>query len=118
MTGRARPGEISSCVLRIDELVLHGFHGVDRHAVAGAIARELGRLLGEAQAQRALMARDQRARDHRLDAGSFIVTSGATPDAVGVQVARAIHRGLEGPRASAQVSPWPARASSASGGTT
>jgi hypothetical protein len=117
MTGRARPAEISSCVLRIDELVLHGFHGIDRYAVAGAIERELGRLLGEAGTQRALLAREQPARDGRLDAGSFVVAAGATPDAVGVQVARAIHRSLEGTRANARVNPSPSRDPSVPGGT-
>jgi hypothetical protein len=117
MTGR-RPSDAPSCVLRIDELVLHGFHGVDRYAIAGAIERELGRLLGEAGTQRALLARGQPASEDRLNAGSFVVTADATPDAVGVQVARAIHRGLEGTRANAQINPSPSRVPPASGRAT
>jgi hypothetical protein len=117
MTGRPRSANMSSCVLRIDELVLHGFHGVDRHAIAGAIERELGRLLGEVGAQQALRGREPRSGDYRLDAGAFVVPADATPHAVGVQVARAIHRGLEGPRARAPAGPSPARGTSATGGS-
>jgi hypothetical protein len=116
MTGRTRSSDAPTCVLRIEELVLQGFQAVDRHAIADAIAGELGRLLGEAGTLKALRGRDLRGGDHRLDAGAFVVPSEATPHAVGIQVARAIHRGLEGPRASASAGPSPARDSSASGG--
>jgi hypothetical protein len=95
MVDRVRHAAGPSCVLRIDELVLHGFERVDRYALAGAIERELGRLLGESGAQQALFAREKSIGDHRLDAGSFTVPSDATPGAVGLQVARAIFCGLE-----------------------
>jgi hypothetical protein len=94
MTRRPIPAAIESCVFRIEELVLHGFHGADRHAIAGAMERELGRLLGEAGSQQALLARERTIGDHRLDAGSFAVPADATPGAIGIEVARAIHRSL------------------------
>ena len=117
MTGRARPFDTPSCVLRIDELVLHGFQAGDRDAIADAVTHELGRLLGEAGTEQALRLRETRGVDHRLDAGSFVVPSDATPHAVGVQVARAIHRGLETPRSHAERGLPPARGPSAPGGT-
>jgi hypothetical protein len=116
MTGRARPSDAAPCVLRIDELVLHGFPAVDRHAIADAITQELGRLLGEAGAQQALRGREPRSSDYRLDAGAFVVPADATSHAVGVQVARAIHRGLEGSRACASAGSSPARGPTAAGG--
>jgi hypothetical protein len=106
MAGDRTPfNDSPSCVLRIEELVLHGFQGVDRHGLAGAIERELGRLLGETGALQALRSPDGATPVHRLDAGSFAVATDATPDAVGVQVARAIHRGLEAPRSRGPVHP-------------
>jgi len=118
MSGQARPSDSPSCALRIDELVLHGFQTVDRYAIADAIAHELGRLLGEAGVQQALREREPRVGDHRLDAGSFIVPADATPHAVGVQVARAIHRGLQGPGGSrAPNGSSPSRLPSGPGGT-
>jgi hypothetical protein len=117
MTGRARSSDAPSCVLRIEELVLHGFHTADRHVIAEAIANELGRLLGEAGAQQALRGRAPGDGDHRLDAGSFMVPADATPHALGVQVARAIHRGLAGPRSRAPIGSPAVPAPSAPGGT-
>jgi hypothetical protein len=116
MTGRARPTDAASCVLRIDELVLHGFPALHRHAIADAITQELGRLLGEAGALGALRGREPRSGDHRLDAGAFVVPADATPHAVGVQVARAIHRGLEGPRVRTPAASSPAGGRPAAGG--
>ena len=95
MADRSLPAAGPSCVLRIDELVLHGFQGVDRYAIAGAIEHELSRLLGEAGSRQTLFASEKSIGDHRLDAGSFAVPSDATPGAVGLQVARAIFRSLE-----------------------
>jgi hypothetical protein len=115
MTGRARSSDAPSCVLRIDELVLHGFSALDRHAVADAITQELGRLMGDAGTLKALRGREPQSSDYRLDGGSFGVPSDATPHAVGVQVARAIHRGLESPRSRASTGPSPARGPSPGG---
>jgi hypothetical protein len=91
--------------LHIDELVLHGFGPGDRYAIAAAVERELGRLFTEEGVPRGL-AEDRDGSDgdfettdatrsvFRMDAGTFDVTHDATPDAVGTQVARAIHRSL------------------------
>jgi hypothetical protein len=106
----------ASCVLRIEELVLHGFQGVDRHALAAAIEHELGRLLGDTATLQALSSQDGAPPVHRLDAGSVAVASDATPDAVGVQVARAIHRGFEAPRSRGAVRPASPAAASIPGG--
>jgi hypothetical protein len=92
-----RPDDGPTCVFDIEDLVLHGFERTDRYAIAAAIERELGRLLSEAGALHALRDRGRAGGGHdspRPDAGSFLVPHDATPDAVGVQVARAIHRGL------------------------
>jgi hypothetical protein len=83
--------------LQIEELVLHGFERIDRRQVASAIERELERLLREPAAHERLRrhgATDGRADADRLDAGAFIVPHDATAQAVGLQVAQAIWRGL------------------------
>jgi hypothetical protein len=77
--------------LRIDELVLHGFAPGDRYAIAASLERELSRLYAEDGVPPSLGG-DR----FRRDAGAFEVPHGATPDAVGIQVARAIHRSLGG----------------------
>ena len=90
------PGEppAPSCALRIDELVLRGFRGpVDRHAIAEATERELGRLLSETGALDTIVSESSR---RTVDAGSFSASPGATPDAVGVHLARAIWLSIGG----------------------
>jgi hypothetical protein len=119
MTGQpAKRLDRPACIFNIEELVLHGFARVDRVAIATAIERELGRLLSAPGAQQALRAHGK-AGDNavfRSDAGSFLVPHDATPDAVGVQVARAIHRGLGPANAAAgRSNPAPARAAPAAG---
>nr|WP_041756766.1 hypothetical protein [Bradyrhizobium sp. ORS 278] len=89
-----RASERPGCTLRIGELVLHGFAGIDRHAVADAMQRELGRLLAGAEAWRSLAASGRPADGHRLDVGQVSVAADASPEAVGIQIARAIHGGL------------------------
>lgn len=91
--------------LRIDELVLHGFRPGDRYAIAAALEQELTRLFSEQGVPPGLA--EGRGRTvggpettgeagniFRLDAGSFDMPHDATPDAIGIQVARTIHRGL------------------------
>ena len=72
--------------LRIDELALTAFAPAIGYAIAAAVERELSRLLIEEGAP-TLDARSV----FRLDAGRL---HDATPDTVGTQVARAIHRSL------------------------
>jgi len=108
--------------LRIDELVLHGFERIDRHQVASAIERELARLLREPAAHDALRRRgatDGRADADRLDGGAFIVPHDATAQAVGMQVAQAIWRGMApgaGPGAEGSRGSQPAPRPGAGGG--
>jgi hypothetical protein len=83
--------------LRIEELVLHGFERVDRHQVASAIERELARLLHDPAAHDRLGRRGASggsAGADRLDGGSFIVPHDATAQAVGMQIAQAVWRGM------------------------
>ena len=94
MTTRQKPGDAPSCVLNIEELVLHGFERADRHVIADALEAELQRLLAAPGSQDGLRAQGDRRDGHRIDAGSFTVPAGTTPVTVGVEIARAIHRGL------------------------
>jgi hypothetical protein len=96
MADRA-PAPAPTLDLRIEELVLRGFERIDRHRVASAIERELARLMREPAAHDRLRPRgatDGRAGADRLDGGTFIVPHDASAHAVGVQVARAIWRGM------------------------
>ena len=77
--------------VHIEELVLEGFAPADRHRIGDAVERHLARLLAGPGAARQLAGGGEVAR---LDAGSFRVTRGSTPEAIGAQVARAIYRGL------------------------
>jgi hypothetical protein len=116
----ARTSDAPTCTLRIGELVLHGVAGVDRYAVSDAIKRELGRLLGSVESWQALSGRDRPADGRRIDAGPVRIAAGATPEAVGIEVARAIHGGLmahhAGARSAAAASPRVVPPSSGSGG--
>lgn len=71
--------------LHIAELVLHGFAPGDRHEIAAVAQRELGLLL------------DRSGWDGRsaleIDAGAIELQHGARAAAIGVEIARAIHRG-------------------------
>jgi hypothetical protein len=93
--------------LRIDELVLSGFEASRRYAIAGAIHRELERLFREggvpselsmgAPTDAGVAGGASVRRDVlTLNAGSFEIPHDATPETVGIQVARSIHRGLGG----------------------
>lgn len=89
-----RTSDTPTCTLRIGELVLHGFAGVDRHAVAEAVEQELGRLLGSPERWQALSGQSGAAYGGRIDAGAVSIAANATAEAVGIQLARAIHGGL------------------------
>jgi hypothetical protein len=79
--------------LHIDELVLHNVAPGDRYVIAAALEQELTRLFTAEGVPPELA---QSGAAARLDGGSFAVAPGATPHAIGVQVARAIHRGMAG----------------------
>jgi hypothetical protein len=74
----------------IEELVLHGFHPGDRLHVAEALQRELTRLLRDPRT--ALPAR--RVEVESAEAAPIVIRPGATPAAIGRQVAGAIHQRL------------------------
>jgi hypothetical protein len=75
--------------VRIDELVLEGFAPADRFRIAKAIRIELSRLMGEQGRENLFVARN-------VDGGSFHVGVGMSAEAIGGQVARAVHGGLTG----------------------
>jgi hypothetical protein len=77
-------------VVHIEELVLHGFPPGGRYRVADALQRELGRLLG---ADLPATLRAPSARD-RVVADAPGLEGGSAPEAVGTQVAAAVHGGL------------------------
>lgn len=73
--------------LRIDELVLHGFSRSDQARISEAIQVELRRLLGERRFTGDIDIA-------RLDGGSFTARRGMRPEQVGIEVARAIMKGM------------------------
>lgn len=77
--------------VHIDELVLHGFSGVDGPSIGAAVERELARLLGAEGLPEALAGGGARAV---VDAGSFERGPRQTPSAVGGAVARAVYGGV------------------------
>lgn len=79
--------------VRVDELVLHGIAPGDRHPIADALERELGRLF----AVTALSARLLEGGDvARLDAGAVPMTAGAPAGTLGARVAQTVFGGLNG----------------------
>jgi hypothetical protein len=89
MNGRADGQEIE---VRIGELVIDGGAGVDRAALAAAVASELGRLVAAGGV------RPVEANYPRLDGGTIPAALGGDSAAVGQRVARAVHRTLGGDR--------------------
>jgi hypothetical protein len=76
--------------LRIDELVLDGLWAPDRQRFSEAVEQELTRLLAGCGAPRPLAGGGVPA----LDGGAFLLPAGASPEAAGVQVARALYQAL------------------------
>lgn len=91
VSGRKVEPAQPSIDLQIEELILHGFAAGDRHRIGAAVERELGRLLSVRGLPAALAQGGERPR---LDGGSFELHQHARPEAVGVQVARAIFGGF------------------------
>ena len=76
--------------LHIDELVLHGFPAGSRYSIGDATQQELTRLLTE----RGVPPRMARSGETvRIDAGSFQVAQGASPNLIGALVATAVYGG-------------------------
>jgi hypothetical protein len=80
-----------SIELHIEELVLHGFGPGDRYRLAEAVEHELVRLFAEQGLPPSLA---QVAEVAQLDAGAFKLSSAATAEAVGAQVAHQVYGGL------------------------
>jgi hypothetical protein len=78
--------------LRIDRLVLDGLAEFDGRAVGRAVERDLARLLVRPGLPPALSRAGAR---HRIDAGSVATPAKGGADALGTEVAQAIHRGLK-----------------------
>ena len=81
----------TAVVLRVEQLVLDGFAPGDRYHIGEAVERELGRLLAERGVPPSLVV--SRAVT-RLDGGAFGLAPGSRAEAIGLQVARAVHGGL------------------------
>ena len=80
-----------SVELRIEELVLHGFEPVgDHHQIGEAVQRELSRLFVWQGTRSVAQGREVAL----VDGGAFEVASDSTVEAVGVQVAQAVYKGL------------------------
>lgn len=77
--------------LEIGELILDGFTAGDRDAIAASLTRELTRLLGAESAAPFAPARQS---VDRVDGGSITLPAKRHPDAVGVELARAIYRSV------------------------
>ncbi len=75
----------------IDELVLDGFPGGDRHTIAEALQIELHRLVSE---NPALFTERRAMNIDRIDGGTFEYGAGMKPQVVGQKVARSVHGGL------------------------
>jgi hypothetical protein len=80
-----------SCAIHIEELVLHGIGSRHRDRIGEVVQQELARLLAE---QGMPVALAQGGEIVRLAGGSFEVVPGASAEAMGIQVARAVYEGL------------------------
>ncbi|MFN8503377.1 hypothetical protein [Kouleothrix sp.] len=78
--------------LSIDSIILHGLD-TDRHAVAAAVERELGRLLAERGLPPELAANDGAIS---VALPEVRVPRGLRPDAIGARVAESIYASVAG----------------------
>jgi hypothetical protein len=79
-----RPSRVE---VRIEELVLHGFSSVDRHAIGDAVERQLAAQIAEHGSVTPLSA-------GRVDAGEFAAPAGLGADALGSRVAEHVGKAL------------------------
>lgn len=77
-----------SVTLHIDELILHGFAPGDRHRIGAAVQQELSRLLTEQGSPTVS------GRHAVVNAAPIEVRSNARAEAIGGDIARAVHKGL------------------------
>lgn len=78
--------------LHIEELLLQGFEPCHRYRIGQVMEGGLARLLAEDGVPASLAGGGRVAR---LDGGAFEVVAGAAPEAIGVQVARAVYGGVK-----------------------
>jgi hypothetical protein len=84
-------GVPASIELHIKELVLHGFAAKDRLQIGAAIEEELSRLI-ERHGARALPVVSMEVEG--VMTGNLRLANGATPQAIGRQIAQHVHRQL------------------------
>jgi hypothetical protein len=82
---------IKDVELLIEELVLEGFEPQYRYRIAGAVERELTRILAQDGIPSSLTQSGEMAYVY---GGSFEMTRGGAVEAVGARVAQAIYGGL------------------------
>ena len=83
------PGPAQSVELNIEELVLHGFDPANRYAIGDALERELTRLSSEQP-----ITATEDIEISQLNGGAIDMGTGASAEATGIQLARAIYGGL------------------------
>lgn len=86
-----RLGE-SPVTVEIDELVLHDFPSVQRHAIAAAFGDRLAELIREHGAP----ASPADLGTVGLDAGAFSVKPGARPEVIGRAAAQSVYQAVRG----------------------
>ena len=91
MSRRAASGPPHAVELHIEELVLHGYTPSEARRVGAALQDELGRLLAGRDLPKSLAAS---AELPEIDAGQVRHPTSVGPEATGVDIARAIHGGL------------------------
>jgi hypothetical protein len=84
--------------LHIEELVLHGFAHVDRHAITAAVENKLAYLLTQGRLTSRLAAGGEVVQ---LDGGTFSMTQTASAESIGAHVAQAIYGGIASERTGA-----------------
>jgi hypothetical protein len=89
--GGSANGSGPSVELHIDELLLDGFEPAHRYAIGDAVERELMRLFSE---QNSLIAATEDVEIAHLNSGAINLELASSAEATGIQLARAIYRGL------------------------
>ena len=77
--------------VKIDELILHGFHFSEKYAIGESIRAELGRLFNNGEMQRIF---ENSVYVNNINAGSIRLQPGSNSEAVGKRTAGAVYNGL------------------------
>jgi hypothetical protein len=81
--------------IHIEELVLHGFAGLDRYAIGDAVSAALERLISE-QGSPALFAESQHTPTLRTPPVQM-AAGGLSPEGMGTQIANTLYQSLSQP---------------------